>query len=339
MRTFLIFITLLAISFAGDAQHKSYIAPYVGESSKFEYLIPYGTTHNNYVHQFKGPVKSVRESVYETLVQADTVAKGELTPDGNGHEHRMTWQDTEGRVTGYEDFSTDGFTEMEYAFTYNQTGQLTEIRVVNDPDYLWQKVFTYDSTGSLIDILKTQGSDLVGDTFTFHEWAIYNNNGDPLQLYRKHSQLTDTAFYEFEYNAQYKLSKEIHYLFLSDNKIANYIYFSYDSAGRIAKREVVNTDTTEHNDVSTYKYNDDGTLFQVMNDINSSEYEVFNYKYDADGNLQGRQELTFNKNNGSLLWDETHMFEYDPYGNWVRKVVYVNGAPDTYVERVVTYYK
>jgi hypothetical protein len=86
----------------------------------------------------------------------------------------------------------------------------------------------------------------------------------------------------------------------------------------------------------TYKYDEKG------NNIEGNWYDSdgsLEYKYTFEHDDKGNEiEMKDYNSDGSLDYKQTFDYEYDKSDNWIKKVSFNNGKPETVKERLIEYY-
>lgn len=92
-------------------------------------------------------------------------------------------------------------------------------------------------------------------------------------------------------------------------------------------------ETITHNSFETlqytYKYNDKNQKISELYESGKTQYTYF-----EDGNI--KDVIVYNID-GSIQRKGNYTYQYDEYQNWITQIVYENGVPTSYVERVIEY--
>jgi hypothetical protein len=115
-----------------------------------------------------------------------------------------------------------------------------------------------------------------------------------------------------------------------DDSLWSKIIYKYDLNGN-------NIEESNSKYKYIYKYDDKGNKTEYYNCLDSSFFTKTIYKYDEKGNYI--EEIIYNLD-GSIYSKYTFKYEYDSYGNWLKKIRY-KGERKTLclvTEREITYY-
>jgi hypothetical protein len=129
--------------------------------------------------------------------------------------------------------------------------------------------------------------------------------------------------------------------------------YSYEK-DRIIQTAVHNYDPAagqwQHISTLKYTYDDKGRLVEEEGYVIKDGKEEFSYNtywgYDENNNVVNHEDVTHNTYNGfneliEQTFEEyhyTYRYEYDTYGNWIRRWLSLNGGPEFNEDRVITYY-
>jgi hypothetical protein len=220
-----------------------------------------------------------------------------------------------------------------------------------DEELSFKKLMRYDSSGKIIDSV------------------IYNYTG-PVEM---HGKITDSFVFKYEekesmfirshYSSNISLwmtdgaktltqiciitfddkGNNIEEKYFNGNRIMlQKIIQDYNEPGRmIKKRRYI--EANEILDVMyTFNYDDSGNLIEVfMFDRNGTLLSKNEYEFDNKKNIveeykfQDKRILDDRKN---LEVRSTFKYEFDKYGNWIKKTTYIEGMPYIFEERSIEYY-
>lgn len=101
----------------------------------------------------------------------------------------------------------------------------------------------------------------------------------------------------------------------------------YDENNNLIKESIT------HNSLEkfqyTYKYNDKNQKISELYDEGKTLYTYF-----EDGNI--KDVIVYNKD-GSIERKGNYIYHYDEHQNWIVEIAYEDGAPISYVERIIEY--
>lgn len=200
--------------------------------------------------------------------------------------------------------------------TDNKFGEITKDRL------MWKETSKYDERGNEIESF---AYDAIGTL----RWKIeFDIDGKKI----KKSEYANDGSWKMKYT--YKYDKQ------GNETEIN----AYDSEGNLRWKE-------------TFTYNDDGNIVEW----NQGGGLKYNYKYDERGNhiewictnIEGKlkwkakykyddkgnkTELNARDPNGELILKDTHMYEFDEKGNWIRRISFLDKSRTEITERVIEYY-
>ena len=241
-----------------------------------------------------------------------------------------------GKVNGADRESSRVLVAIE---TYDRNGNRTRQAVV-DPerphrwDYRW--TYTYDSAKRTIrtDYFRSNGSLTNTGITTYHDDGYrvvvtqHNTNGSVNHVRE--------AFYDDRFN---KVREVIRF----PNNPTPEILFTYDHHRRVTE-EIYKTDGIfDYRNAYTYDDHHNRIRFEVHKaDGTSMQIENRRHVYDADGSIV---ETSNFKRDESLINKETFAYEFDDYGNWIKRrtirQVFKDGGSSFETEityRKITYY-
>ncbi|MFJ1435169.1 hypothetical protein ACILFN_07460, partial [Capnocytophaga canimorsus] len=120
----------------------------------------------------------------------------------------------------------------------------------------------------------------------------------------------------------------------------------YNSDGSLSRKTACKYDTNG-NRIEENWYNSDGSLSwktAFKYDTNGNLIEA--NSYNSDGSLSGKTACKYDTNgnlieangynsDGSLYATDIYTYEYDKYGNWVKRIMYNNDKPESIDEREI----
>ncbi|CEN52128.1 conserved exported hypothetical protein [Capnocytophaga canimorsus] len=133
-------------------------------------------------------------------------------------------------------------------------------------------------------------------------------------------------------------------------------YYVVEKFGEIQKGRIKSFITSyiyneQGNLIEANRYNSDGNLYGKWTykyDTNGNRIEA--NSYNSDGSLSGKTAFKYDTNgnrieanrynsDGSLYATDIYTYEYDKYGNWVKRIMYNNDKPESIDEREIEYYE
>jgi len=159
-----------------------------------------------------------------------------------------------------------------------------------------------------------EGSILKSYTTTFRDSLVYYYIYDRDANGKIISMRDSTKAYEYKtgliYGSNDKVEKAVYY---QQGNIVGSMEFTYNSAGRIAKRKIRSGTQTVNENYNVYVYDAAGHLvtdssYTTVNNSTFSLFMVSNFKYIGDNVTEAEN---YTQNNGSLTLDTRIKYEYD----------------------------
>ncbi|MFJ1492301.1 hypothetical protein [Capnocytophaga canis] len=200
--------------------------------------------------------------------------------------------------------------ESKNIYIYNELGNLRELSTYNaDGGLIEKRICKYDTKKNNIEtnvynsdgVLKTKLTYKYDDKGNTIEINSYNSEGG---LEIKYTYKYDEKGNTIEKNEYYPPNSE-----RAKFTISTSIALSQMSVEDDKEEKVSNFDgSVEYR--TTYKYDENGEIIEKKN-------------YRSQSNLEKR----------------TYTYEYDKYGNWVKRITYKNDKPKFIAEREIEYYE
>jgi hypothetical protein len=261
----------------------------------------------------EGPRMPVQTVTYDA--RGNRLKRVDFNRDGSVAQTIVYTYDSEGRSTGYEDYTPGLNTPRKHVYVLNQNGCRAEYKMIQptgsaaDEKYLYK----YDSKGNKI------GEEL------YHKTTLVSRNEN---AYNEQGRLISQTMY----NPDGSVSARIANTFTADGKpgerirhdgdlLTYRVRYAYDDKGRLTELETVGS--------------------YVEMDSSADGYVTGKVRYVYKGKDRLKETLTYNPD-GSLR--ERHVFEYDSVGNWTKRTRRVPGAaskkeaPAQIEYRTITYH-
>ena len=271
-----------------------------------------------------GEVKSVRQIIYDAVLEDGKIVKGYVRDSGLDNYERV--YDANGNKIKETLFYEDGEVQETNTFTYNSFNQVIESTNYDGAGRLRTKTsFGYNENQKLIKIYEV-GSDGNQNTST-----VFNYNED--------GKKSEELVYDYTNQLDYKLvftykdgkkSEEARYDY--NNELVEKTFYTYNSNGNLVEEK---------------KYEGEELLDKFVYAYNQKGQKILYERYEGDGTLGFRSTYEYDEKGnvvkegittpGEPEFVTTRTFTYEK-GNWINKVEYEDGEPLTLTERTITYY-
>lgn len=186
--------------------------------------------------------------------------------------------------------------------SYNEQGYLVGREYYNF-GYSLKISYKYDAEGSMV------------------EESQYNSDG----------KLDSQTLYKYKYDEKGNVVEKVRSD--AEGNLDSKITYRYDNKGNLVEEKWYYPDGTLSWHL-TYRYNDKGyKVEEITNSVEQSPSKI-TYKYDDKGSNTEREEYFYN----SGLVRYKNQYEYDSYGNWIKRIKYVDGTLSIITERTIEYY-
>lgn len=301
-----------------------------------------------------GKVKSVREISYQAVKKNGTLEKGAVC-DIECHNFLLYFNE-KGFFTEKINYNTDGSLNRKIIYEYDEKDNKIAQNVYNSEEKLMSKwKYQYDAKGNKTqeqlyeegimemkeELLCDKKNNLIevksyfgeGNTLPIKDVFFYDKKGNKTKKISYDNKDTSRFEYTFKYDKKGKLIEENIYNFQGilgivktyqyekNRKRIERIKYKVDKS--IYKREIEEYDKND-NLTEESEYNDKGELIEKVS-----------IQYDDKGN-QIKHDWFYPEIN--IDRKRTYTYEYDPHGNWIKCIVYVNNLPETITERIIEYY-
>jgi hypothetical protein len=275
------------------------------------------STHSLEENSLKGGVKSIRSFTVDSLD-----SEGNIFPGQKKDSAYILFNSKRNKTEECEYYNTGPYYTgiSKNVYSYNSSGKLigkkkysdTEMKLRTNFDSQFK--YIYDSKGNLIEEKHTQfdGYFLLSIFHTYSSSGILiekTSCGRPDDIKGKEGDCL--IFEEFKYD--------------SINQLIETIYH-------------------DRVDVNTYKiiyrYDTNGNLTEMNQSLINegiepeSDYQ-FTFKHDENRNETERIMFNARENKTSKI---NYKYVYDKNGNWIKRIIYLEGQPMEFTERVIKYY-
>jgi len=271
--------------------------------------------------QLSGPVKSMTLKSFGAVKNAG----GQIVKKAPGyqyswfHDLHITYNLTGGALVAQE-MDLSGQIVIERIFSY-LNDRLTEVKNGYDTD-----LFEYDANGNMVmQAKKTEDPEVQG---------FY-------------------AFLKYEYNSRGQLVKTTETD--GENTWQGSVVYTYDEKGNLISTK----DYYDDSYLTTYFYNAENKLVKMVVKDGEEIIEVTNYTYEGSKRIESWEVYEDGKYNGKVVYTydndlevktveydgqtitETQVttYEFDSRGNWIKKIIAINGTRFYIEERVIEYYQ
>ncbi len=327
-------------------------------------------------HGLNGPVKSVKQFKYEAVEKFGKIEAGpkvkepvhflkNYNRDGNIKEevrYASKGFRTEGRTRWIYD--TNG--KNAGVFIHNSRDEITSsIRKMYKDDQLKERttkdvdnlpvtttIFEYDKKGQWIESSEYDASGVLLSKV--------------LNEYDQQGKLIEYGYYDSKGNLIEKRSfkfaddgKELEYRSYNREGLLEKRISKYDSQNRLIQLDRFSDTETNWKNRVIFTYNEKSQVTQLDSLSSAGGISKFAFQFDENGNVinssekdthgQLIEEITYEYNRDNQPTQilnhhpqdnmrEKIVYEYDSYGNWIRKIDYVNEIPLTITRRDILYY-
>lgn len=222
-----------------------------------------------------------------------TYNKKERTVSCKGMNYTsVTYYDESWRKTKISSYDKDGDLEMEFAYEYDNRGNMTKLSFCYDMEEYTRKgynTFEYDKDGNKI---KESTYDENGEARGYNTYEYYDDGSYIKKAYVTGGELSSITKYDKDGNK----IKESHYntvlhceengkrtkslFYNADGEIEQYITYEYDENGNLIKQSRYDADD-KLKESKTYEYDESGNLIKTSNLVMPGTIirdNIFDYK-------------------------------------------------------------
>ncbi len=256
----------------------------------------------------------------------------EIIITGGKNVEKNNWKyDLFGNILEYSEFENDTLMQKEIA-TYDIKKKLLEHKEYNRNGKLSSSLtFKYDIKGNKIEELHFTANDYYN-----HEKFNYNPANQLIESFSLDKNDNTKSKTIYKYDKMGNVSEEIvNYITLEDSKFNSKKVYQYNNKNKIIAEIFFNSKGKEEKR-NSFKYDLKGRL------IEEKTWRTCYYNYDSLGNLVEEVQIVFNKNQ-NIIYKYLTKYEFDSYGNWIKKINSDTKASDiipenyTITERLITY--
>lgn len=269
-----------------------------------------------------GKVKSVREISYEAVEKDGKIQKGAICVSFCANSH--SFYNSKGNLLEQILYIEEKlFLTIHYQ--YDNKGYKMEENFYDEQDeHSFKIVFEYDKNGNLI----TESSFFFPDGYLNNKLTYrYDEKGRKIERKNRDNNKYET----YQYNGNLTEKKE----YYPDGSLSLQRIYQYDHKGNLTE-ETINDANGDLHQKNTYKYDRKGRKTE-RSQYNSEAilHTHHTFKYNTQGNLTEEKQCN-PKNNHCTI--HTFQYQYDPQGNWIKCVEFLNKKPYEITERVIEYF-
>jgi YD repeat-containing protein len=274
-----------------------------------------------------GPVKEVRHETSESApgggvarrgrsasydVKGNKIEERPFGPDGSVAQRFVYTFDTQGRATGYEEYSSGLSTPRRHIYVLGEKGERVEYKIVQPDGAAGEKrLYTYDAQGRLVEerLHEHKGHLLSRNVHT------YDAAGRPVSQTRYDADGSISSVAKVSYDAQGRPVERTRH----EGDVLTYsIRYRYDSRGRVVEQETV------------------GSVLDA--DVPPAEaHPPGRVSYVYKGGKQPKEATHYGPDGTAR---ERIVFQYDSRGNWISKTYFSLTAAGAHRAeyRTITYF-
>ena len=262
--------------------------------------------------------------------------------------------------------------ELHERYLYNGMNKLLLLEQYKDNELFFVTKYSYTASGILSRWVKrnTSGEELEVKEFKFKDGKViaeirknsgiqheirYEHNGDRIVseerytnqrlksrtefIYDTHGHKIEEATYDANgdlmYYVQYEYENDLLILELYRNKaqeITRKVTFQYDENQNVVFMSIFDSDQIET--IETNSYNEQNLLIEQSITENGNEIWRQNYTYNDNGKVI--ESVSFDGVNRESI---AYEYSYDDHGNWIQRVLILNGKPYQALKRSIEYSK
>jgi hypothetical protein len=288
----------------------------------------------------KGQVKSITDFQYQAKGKEDHPVKGQQiysSPD----EYNYVEFDQKGLKLEQKSFTKANMCSRRLVNKYDKNDSLEEVKIFNGADQLSEKIiYNRDKQGRVIKIEyfdeKKNRTKSITQKFDDAEKTMLWQELDAEGILNKYLEIPQQIF---NYNNSAQPVNVDIYTYKDPTTIhkANHAVWSYDPKGNISQYIDYYKNDSIHI-IKDYKVNE----ARIIEMTEEKEYlysrelsRMTTIHYDSIGNIIDKSVYVAD-NNKTDKWN--YRYEYDANGNYIVKYSFLNGSPETIVERKIAYF-
>lgn len=283
----------------------------------------------------KGNVKQIEQNCFYAKEESGKIKKGEnmktVSPidvygnylflfDKNGNKIEERWRDT---------------ASVQFSKTinvYDEKGNNIETNAYNrsGTKIITKTVSRFDDKKNILELDSYEYDGTLKSKTVF----TYDNNGKMVAAIEYNGDGSTSVKYKWSYNYRGSISEEQR-LNKSGDLDSRITYVYDDKENKIEMKQYLKTDTTFYWK-EVYKYDEGGRM--IGKDIDCFEKfqnTIETYQYDSKANKTGRD---LHEKNGEVYLAYRWEYEYDKYGNWIKKIEFKNNSPKIIITRMIVYF-
>lgn len=272
-----------------------------------------------------GPVQKIVETEFDVMPSEDGTVISTLQQKWNEYYYNEN-----GMLTGWVDFYYNGNISSYYKKNYDSTGNLiSQIFYMPDNTITGSIWYTYNTKNLETEWIRKDGTDKI--IYTWKNW--YNKKGQRIKScsYTK-SEIPD-FIYTYTYNKKNQRISEAWYdSTLTKTKI---IQYEFDASGN---QTVIATYDGSMNPINKWvkEYNQNNQTSKAVLYLPTEKIgSDYIYAYDSLKNVVSVMSYDVK---GEIIKSTSYVYEYDDYGNWIKKTEMYFDVPVKTWGRQIIYY-
>lgn len=245
-----------------------------------------------------------------------------MGPDGNPNfVFYETKYNNDGKILSY--VSNQPGNEMVKTYEYNEEGKLVK-EIADLKGQHFYAEYTFDENENLLTYYLKDTNSLGNGSFYNYTYT-YDNDGNATECFVTYGGQTKPVWTRTYENGMLVKSIEQgkeHYPFFDANTYCNNTEVLYNDLGKMYHLSW--TDDGNMNIVETITYNEQGLMTLIWSELANAEVDSFSY--DEEG-TQNR-----------YLGASSFKYEYDEFGNKVKRTAYTNDGKEGFVTTYEYYY-
>jgi hypothetical protein len=247
-------------------------------------------------------------------------------------EKKIAKYDNKNKLTEYMEYGENGEIREYKSITYDLKGNIID-KIDIRGEYQYHYKYTYNSYGIIIEELNYDKNEVLSSKSNYK----FDSKGNKIAMiktrYNNSKIYTDTTI--FTYNVFGKITleeKKLNRFKLGDSfRRKTYKYDAYNRLLEILEFYTYLQEQPRYESKESYSYNSNGKIVEkqeIRYDNNNEDWKKIE-KFDSNGNLIEEVSISNWSNKHHRSVDK---FEYDSYGNWIKKIKYYTESPKTIPE-------